>query len=300
MASTFMIKKARKELIAGYGFLLPNFLGFIIFTLFPVSASLVLSFFKWNLAAPPTFTGLNNYVELLTRDPFFWAVIRNTLYYALLVIPVGMTISLILALALNQALLGRLVYRFIFFLPVVISLIAVSMVWYWLYDADFGIINYFLWTLFRIQPIYWLNEPSIAMISVAVVAIWHGSGYNMVIIMAGLQGIPRQLYEAADIDGANTWRKFLNVTLPMLSPTLFFILVMAIINSFQVFDLVFSMTGGGPMNSTRTIVTYIYENGFSYFRMGYASAIAWVLFAVIFIATFIQFRFQKDWVQYYG
>ena len=287
----------KKEERIGYLFLLPNLVGFLVFTLFPVGFSLVLSLCQWNLSGTIKFVGLSNFIEILTTDEMFWKVLSNTFYYILLVIPAGFVLAMALALALNKGLKGTIAFRSIFFLPIVISFIAAAMIWVWLFDKDFGVVNYFLWLL-GIRGVGWLSDPKMAMISMAVIALWHDTGYNMTIMLAGLQTVPKQLYEAAEIDGANAWQKLWNVTLPMLSPTLFFMLVMAIIGSFQVFDLIFVLTGGGPLNSTRTIVAYIYSNGFSYFKMGYASALAWIMFLILFVCTWIQFKLQKDTVFY--
>lgn len=287
----------KKEERAGYLFLLPNLIGFFVFTLFPVGFSLVLSLCQWNLSNPIEFVGLSNFVEILTRDEMFWKVLGNTLYYMILVIPIGFALALALALALNRGLKGTIAFRSIFFLPVVTSFIASAMIWTWLYNRDFGLINYFLWVM-GLPDVGWLNDPNMAMISIAIIALWHDTGYNMTIMLAGLQTVPSQLYEAAQIDGANAWQRFIKITLPMLSPTLFFMLVMAVIGTFQAFDLIFVLTGGGPLNSTRTIVAYIYSNGFSYFKMGYASALAWIMFLILFAFTWVQFKLQKDTVFY--
>lgn len=293
-----IVSRQNKDLLTGLAFLLPNFLGFLLFTLIPVGASLILSFFSWDLINPPEFVGLENFIDLFTKDTLFWKVMGNTSLYTLMVIPGTLIVSLLLALLVNQQIWGKLVFRFIYFLPVVTSTIAVSLVWNWMYNKDFGLINSFL-SLFHIPPVNWLTDTKTALPSIALVGIWSGAGYNMVLFLAGLQGIPKQLYEACELDGANWVQKFFHVTMPMLTPTTFFVLVMSIIGSFQVFDLVFMMTRGGPDNATRTIVSYIYDNAFSFFKLGYASSMAWVLFVIIFILTYIQFKIQNNWVQYY-
>lgn len=293
-----MLSKEMRNFLTGILFILPNFIGFLIFTLIPVIASLVLSFLKWDLINPPEFVGLNNFFYLIKEDQAFWAVLKNTGYYSLLVIPGTIIFSLILAVLLNAKLKGSVVFRFIYFLPVVTSTVAVSLVWSWIYNPSFGLLNNFL-SKFGVPPVAWLSDPRTAMVAIAIVSIWTGAGNNMVLFLSGMQGIPEQLYEAAGLDGAGPFRKFFSITLPMLTPTTFFVLVMTTINSFQVFDLVYMMTGGGPNNSTRTIVSYIYETGFEFFNMGNASASAWILFAFIFILTLIQFKVQNKWVQYY-
>ena len=290
--------RERKKVLVGLAFLLPNFIGFLIFTLLPVISSLALSFFGWDLINPPQFAGFSNFAELFRNDPLFWKVMGNTALYTVMTVPGTLVMALILALLVNQKLRGRIVYRFIYFLPVVTSSVAVALVWNWMYNPDFGLVNSFL-SLFGIPQVNWLTDPNTAMFAISLVSIWSGAGYNMVLCLAGLQDIPQQLYEACELDGAGAFQKFFSVTLPLLTPTTFFVLVMSLIGSFQVFDLVYMMTGGGPNNATRTIVSYIYDNAFRFFKMGYASAMAWVLFVIIFLLTLLQFRMQKRWVEYY-
>jgi multiple sugar transport system permease protein len=292
-----LTKRQLRETRAGYLFILPNLAGFLVFTLFPVGFSLVLSFMHWNLTEF-SFAGLENYIEIFTRDELFFKVLGNTFYYMLLCIPAGFALALVLALALNQGLKGTIFFRSLFFLPIVISFIASSMIWGFMLNKEFGLVNYILFRLFKTPEIAWLADERFSMPAVVLVALWHDTGYNMTIMLAGLQTIPRQLYEAADIDGAGRWQKFRKVTLPMLYPTLFFMTVMAIIGTFQVFDVIYALTGGGPFNSTRTYVMYLYTQGFGSFRMGYASALAWIMFVIIFVFTLIQFKFQRDDVMY--
>ena len=289
-------KLQRRETVAGFLFLLPNFLGFSVFILFPMLFSLILSFTEWNMVSPIQFVGFQNFINIF-QDEMFFKVLRNTFQYMIMIIPSGFTIALILALALNHKLKGTIFFRSVIFLPVVISWAATAMIWTWLLNREFGLINYLLWN-FGVPQIGWLNDPNYSMLAIVIVALWHDTGYNMTIMLAGLQTIPRHLYEAASIDGANALQRFRYVTLPMLSPTLFFLVVIAVIQTFQVFDLIFIMTGGGPVNSTRTIVQYVYDSGFTFFRMGYASALAWIMFLFLFIFTWIQFRAQKNVVTY--
>lgn len=277
-------------------FLAPSFIGFAVFTLLPVVASLALSFVDWNLIRSPRYVGLANYREAL-NDPIFWKVMRNTAYYTAGSVPLGIGLSLGLAVLLNRKLRGVEFLRTLYFLPVVSSTVAVSLVWKWLYEPNFGLINYAL-SLVGISPIGWLTTTTWAMPAVIILSVWKGLGHSMVIFLAGLQSIPRQLYEAAEIDGASRWRQFWDITRPLLSPTTFFVLVISIIGSMQVFSQVFVMTNGGPANSTSTIVYYIYQKGFNEFRMGYASTLSWLLFAVIFAFTLVQLRLQRNWVSY--
>ncbi|MBS4206057.1 carbohydrate ABC transporter permease [Lederbergia citrea] len=290
----------RRKIIQGitpYLFLLPNIIGFLVFTAIPVIASIAISFFEWPLLASPKFVGLENYIKLFTEDDEFGKVLLNTFYYVVLLLPINLIVSVGFAVWLNSVLRGGALFRVLFFMPVLAPMVASALIWKWLYQPDYGLINGFLKTI-GVQGPNWLGDPKYAMLSIVIMSVWAGFGYNMVIFIAGLQGIPDTLYEAASIDGANKWTRFWKITLPMLSPTLFFGIIMTLITSFQVFDQAFIMTGGGPLNSTNTIVYYIFQNGFEFFKMGYASAIAWVLFAIIFLVTFFQMKFQKRWVHY--
>lgn len=285
------------ETRAGYLFLLPNIIGFLLFSLVPVVATLAISTLNWDLIQAPEFVGVDNYVTLLTNDGIFQQVLGNTFYFVAGVVPASIVLSLLLALAMNNGLRGISIFRAIFFIPVITSSVAVAMLWRWLYNTDYGLINVGLIAV-GLPAIPWLSSTEWAMPAVIIMAVWKNLGYNMVIYLAGLQGIPPTLYEAAALDGANSWARFRDVTLPMLGPTTFFILVISIINSFQVFDLAFILTQGGPGIATNTIVMYIYNQGFQFFQMGYAAAIAWVLFIAIFLITLLQMWLQKRWVHY--
>ncbi len=276
-------------------FLAPSLVGFLLFTLGPVVASLVLSTTQWDLIGSPHFVGLRNYREIL-GDAVFGRVAVNTVAYSGGVVPLLLVVSLVLALALNRQFRGRTLYRTIFFMPVVSSTVAVAMVWRWIY-APFGAINVGL-TALGLPAVEWLTTTQWAMPSVIFMSVWQSMGYSMVIFLAGLQGIPQHLYDAAAVDGATGWRRFRYITLPLLSPTTFFVVVMAVITTFQVFGQVYILTGGGPAFATSTIVYYIYERAFLSLHMGYASALAWVLFAAIFGLTLAQIRLQRRWVTY--
>ena len=278
-------------------FLAPNIIGFLLFSLLPVGATLVISLLNWDLIRDPEFVGFQNYTTLLTRDPIFREVLFNTAYFVIGVVPVSIIISLVLALVMNNGLKGISLFRAIFFIPVITSSVAVAMLWRWLYNTDYGLINVGLDAL-GLPYIPWLTSTDWAMPAVIIMAVWKSLGYNMVIYLAGLQGISPTLYEAAALDGAGGWARFRDITLPLLGPTTFFILVISVINSFQVFDLTFILTQGGPGIATTTIVMYIYDQGFRYFQMGYAAAIAWVLFIIIFLITLAQMQYQKRWVHY--
>jgi multiple sugar transport system permease protein len=287
---------ATREALAAYLFILPSFLGFAIFLLVPMVMSAGLSLYDWELLRPPVYIGLENFRDLL-RDPLFRTVMFNTAYYAFGLVPLNIVISLSLALWLNTKLRGLTFYRLAFFLPVVTVTVAVSLIWKWMYEPRVGIVNATL-GVFGIAGPNWLADPFWAMPALIILGLWKGFGYNMVLFLAGLQGIPSTLYEAAMIDGANAWHRFWKITLPLLSPAMFLAVVLTVISSFQVFDQAFVMTAGGPSNATNTIVLYIFQNGFLFFKMGYASAIAWALFAVIFTFTLIQMWLQRPWVQY--
>lgn len=272
----------------GYLFILPSFIHLLIFLLIPLAFSLYLSMTDWrgtNWQNAP-FVGLDNY-QFLFGDRAFWNAMRNTGYYALLSVPGGMAASLLVALVMNQKLKGVYFFRTLFFMPVISSWVAVSVVWITLLDPNAGILNYVL-QQFGIEPINWLGNPATAMPAIVLIAIWKGLGFQMVIWLAGLQGIPQELHEAAAIDGASKWQSFWRITLPLLAPTTFFLAITGIIGAFQVFSPVYVITNGGPRGATDVVVFHIYQRAFEVFDMGYASAQAWVLFAVIFVATAIQ------------
>jgi multiple sugar transport system permease protein len=284
------------EDMVGYLFVAPLILGLLIFTYGPVLAAFVLSFTKGDYISTPKFIGLGNYAALL-EDKLFWQSMRNTLYYVAGVVPAGMVLSLLLALAMNQKLRGITIFRSIFFLPTISSSVAISLMWLWIYNPEFGVFNFLLRQVGVKGPL-WLSSPEWAMPAVIIMAVWRGLGYNMLIYLAGLQGIPDVYYEAAAIDGAGAWDKFWNITLPLLSPTTFMLLILGLIGAFQVFEYTYVMTGGGPVYATLTMVLYVYTNAFRDFQMGYASALAYVLFFILLGLTIIQFRLQRRWVHY--
>lgn len=286
----------KSEYIAGYAFLLPNITGFLIFTALPVIAALVLSFYSWPLMKAPEFIGFNNLKEMIFQDPLFWKVVKNTLYYVGVYLPFNIIIAIILAVWLATIKKLGWFFRAAFFLPVLVPTVAGAFIWKFMFTPN-GVINQVL-ELVGVSGPNWLGSTSLAMIAIIIMSVWKQVGYNMVIFLAGVKGIPKQLYEAAKIDGAGPIKRFWFITLPMLSPALFFGTVMTIITSFQVFDQAVIMTDGGPVNSTNTIVMYIYQNGFEYFNMGYASMLGMMLFFVIFIFTMIQMKLQEKWVNY--
>lgn len=284
------------EHVVGYLFVAPLIIGLLIFTYGPVLAAFALSFTKGDYISIPRWIGLGNYQTLLKED-LFWISMHNTLYYVIGVVPAGLLLSLLLALAMNQKLRGIVFFRSIFFLPTITSSVAISLMWLWIYNPEFGVLNFLLKQI-GIKGPTWLASSTWAMPAVIIMSIWRGLGYNMLIYLAGLQGIPEVYYEAAEIDGAGTWAKFRHITLPLLSPTTFMLLILSLIGAFQVFEYTYVMTGGGPVYATLTIVLHIYNNAFRSFQMGYASALAYVLFFILLSLTLVQLQLQKRWVHY--
>jgi len=287
----------RSENINGLLFVLPLIFGFIAFRLYPFLTSIFLSLTHYNMLQPPQFVGMENFINL-AKDPDFHKVLWNTVYFTSVSIPLSMIGGLFLAILVNYKLKTMILFRTIYFLPMVTSWVAAGAVWSILFHPSFGLVNYLLWLFFKIKGPEWLVDSNWAMLAVIMVSIWKNVGYNMLIFLAGLQGIPYTFYEAAELDGAGRLKKFLYITLPLLSPTTFFVLIMSVIAAFQIFDVVYVMTQGGPEWSTRVIGYHIWNTGFMYMKMGYASAIAWVLFLIILTATLLQWRVSKRWVHY--
>lgn len=275
-------------------FLLPSLSGLILFTLLPILASLGLTLFSWDLLTPPHFIALGNFDRLL-HDPTFWASLSHTLYFIAGYIPLVMVLALGLAVILNQNLPGRVLFRGAFFLPVVSAWVAVALLWQWIFNPRFGLVNYLL-ALFGLHGPNWLFDPNWAMPAIIITSVWKDIGFIMVMFLAGLQDIPADYYEAASIDGAGAWQSFWYITRPLLAPATFFALIISLINSFQVFDQVWIMTSGGPAGATTVLVEEIVKNAFSYGQMGYAAALSWVLFVLVFAATLVQMRLQKQLV----
>ena len=277
-------------------FLLPSLLGLLVFTVIPMLASLGLTLFDWDLLTSPEFVGFDNYKELFT-DPVFWQSLSHTFYFIAGYVPIVIVLGLGVALLLNQKLKGRAIFRAAFFTPVISSWVAVSLLWIWIFSPKYGILNYLL-SLFSIAGPQWLYDAKWAMPAVIITSIWKDIGYIMIMYIAGLQNIPEVYYEAAALDGANRWQRLIYITLPTLSPTTFFAVMISLINSFQVFDQVWIMTQGGPANATSTLVQQIVMNATRYGRYGYASTYSWVLFVIIFAFTLLQNYLQKRWVFY--
>jgi multiple sugar transport system permease protein len=288
---------ARRRRLAVLGFLSPNLAGFLVFTIFPIAASLIISFYEWPLLGKAAFVGFDNFVRLFTHDYVFWQVSLNTVYFVVGYIVLNLVVSLGLAVWLTSGIKFAALFRFVFFLPVVAPMVANSVIWRLLYVPQTGVFASALASL-GIDPPNWLGSPEWAMPSVILMSVWAGFGYNMLIFVAGIQAIPASIYDAAQIDGVNAWTRFTNITFPMISPSIFFATVMTLISALKVFEQPYILTGGGPGSSTTTVVFYLYQQGFQNYDLGYASSIAWMLFLVIMFVTFIQFWAQKKWVHY--
>ena len=287
----------RRRAWEGRLFALPFLLGFLAFWLYPLAYSVYLAFQEWDLLSPPRFVGAENFAQLLT-DEAIRISIYNTSYYTFLGVPLQLALALGLALLLNVKIRGQALYRLLFYLPAMTPIVASAVVWMQILHPEFGILNSFLRGI-GLEPVNWLFEPRAAKPAFILMTLW-AVGPQMVIFLAGLQGVPESLYEAAAIDGANRRQRFARITLPMISSITFFNLVVGIIASFQVFTTSFIMTNGGPQNATLFLVLYLYRNGFQYFKMGYASAIAWMLFVLIAAFTVLQFRLARRWVHEEG
>ncbi len=292
-----MSKKKIKNAATAYLFLLPNFIGFLIFTLIPILCSMALSVMEWDSSNPMVFVGFDNFKRLVT-DETFKISLWNTFYYSVFTVPLTMAAALGLAMILNQKLKGTNFFRTIFFFPHVASLVAVAVVWNLLFHPTLGPINNILRSLGVASPPGWTSSIDWAMPVIIIVSIWKSMGYYMILYLSGLQAIPGELYEAAKVDGANAFQRFKSITLPMLTPTTFFVSIMLTIACFKVFDLVSVMTNGGPGRATNVLVYHIYNTAFINYEFGYASAISMILFLIVLVITVIQFRAEKKWVSY--
>ena len=287
-----------RNLVKGLAFLSPWMIGFAAFTAIPIGLSAYFSLCNYPLLQPPVFVGAQNYTDLV-HDGVFWQSLWNTLYYALLALPLGMAIAIGAALLLNSKIRGLSIYRTLIFLPSLTPAVAGAMIWLWLFNSKLGLINLVLQRLGVAHPPGWLVSPRWAMPSLALMSFW-GIGNTVVIYLAGLQDVPRELYEAAEIDGAGGLDRIWHVTLPCISPVIFFNLVMAVIGVVQNFTAPYIMTGGGPARATYFYTMYLYDNAFRYLRMGYASAMAWVQFLLVLALTGLAFWSARHWVHYQG
>lgn len=289
-------RRRLRQTVEGYLFIAPWIIGFLLFTAGPIVASLVLSFFRWDLLRPPRWIGLENYVTMFTGDPLFWQSLRVTLLYLVVAVPLQLAFALFLAILLNQKVRLIPLFRTLFYLPSQVSAVAVSVIFLWIYHPELGLLNHMLRAV-GIQGPAWLISERWALPALIGMSLWSVGG-AMIILLAGLQDIPQHLYEAAGLDGAGELAKFRHVTLPMLSPVIFFNLILGIIGGFQYFAQAYVMTRGGPLNATLFYALYLYLNAFNFLKMGYASALAWVLLLIIMAVTIWQLRLSRRWVYY--
>ena len=282
----------------GLVFIAPWLLAFLLFEAIPIGSAVYHSFTDWTATGRAVrFLGVDNYTEAFNRDPLFWKSVWNTLYFIGFSVPLSIVVAFVLALMLNARIRGTTFYRTVYYLPSVVPTVAAVIVWVFIFETRRGILNFAL-ELVGLPPIRWLSDPNWAMMALIIMSLWSIGGM-MVIFLAGLQGIPQELYEAAEVDGANTWYRMMRITVPLMTPVIFFNLVMNLVGAFQSFNNAFIMTGGGPNNATRLYMLHLYDNAFSYFRMGYASALAVLLFIVVFSVTLVVYRTSSRWV-YYG
>jgi multiple sugar transport system permease protein len=297
-STPWLRKESQREALAGYLFILPTFLGYTVFIIGPILAAIGISLTSYDLLSPPQFVGLENYLNLW-KDVRLQKVYLNTVYFTLVAVTLNVGIGLVLAILINRRMPNFLkyIFRTAYFFPVLVALAYCSIIWQYLYQKDTGIINYYL-SYFNIEAIPWLSAPKFVMPSIILMDVWKNTGFAMLVFLAGLQNIPQDYFESAQLDGANRWQLLRYITLPLISPTLFFNLIIYMIGALQVFDSIVVLTQGGPGDSSRSIVMYIYENAFQLFQMGYASAVAITLFIIIMLLTLVQFRAGQAWVHY--
>lgn len=291
---------ARRKALEGYLYISPFLLGFLIFTAYPLITSFYLSFTSYNILSAPQFIGLENYSRAFSGDPQFWASLSRTGRYALMVVPLGIICSLLAAMLLNQGFTGTAFFRTLFFLPSITPVIASVLIWLWLLQPSIGVVNYLL-SLIGVPGPPWVQSTTWAVPSLVILSLWNtAGGSRMIVFLAGLQGVPQELYEASHIDGASAWQRFWNVTVPMISPTIFFNLVISVIGALSVFSVAYIGTQGGPAYATYFYVYHLYISAFQFNLMGYASALAWIFLIIVLALTVVQFTMQKRWVFYAG
>ena len=282
----------------GYLCISPWLLGFLIFSLGPMIVSLYFGFTKYEFPLPPKWIGLGNYAEAIGEDKLFVTSLGNTVYYVAIAVPLGLMVSLSLAMLLDRKIMGRAVWRTIYYLPSIVPMVASTFLFTYIFQPEYGLVNGWLWKLFRIEGPGWFNSKTWVKPTFVILSLWGAGGSRMIIFLAGLQNISIELYEAAEVDGAGRWRKFINITIPMLSPTIFFNLITGIIGAFKIFGPAFVATGGGPYYGSYFYVLHLFHQAFTYWNSGYASALAWILFLIILMFTLIQFRVARTWVYY--
>lgn len=288
----------KKKNLVAYSFILPNLLGFFVFTFIPIIFSLLLSFCEWDSGNPIKFVGLDNFVTMFTKDKSFWISLKNTLYYTVVTVPVTLVLSLFLAILMNKPIKGRNFFRSVLFFLYVASLVAVAVVWMALFNPDRGPINGILMALGVNNPPRWAASTTWAMPTIIGLTVWKGMGYYMIVYLAALQGVPKELYEAAALDGASGWQQFRNVTWPNVTPTTFFILMMLLVSAFKSYDTMYITTQGGPGEATKVLAYHIYNSAFVSSKFGYASALSMVLFVIVMVVTLIQFKGEKRFTNY--
>ena len=294
------LRTSQRKAIAGYLYISPFLLGFLLFVLGPALYSAYISLTSYQILSPPTFVGSGNYNQALTKDPLFWKALGNTLYYACIAVPASLLGSLGCAMLLNQKILARAAFRTMFFLPSITPVVATALLWIWILNPDFGLINYSL-SLIGIEGPKWLGSPEWAKPSLILMHLWTAVGGGaMLIFLAGLQGVPPELHESASIDGANAWHRFVNVTIPMLTPSIFLNLILGLIGGLRVFTTAYVATDGGPSYATTFYMLHLFNNGFRFLEMGYASALAWLFTVLVLFLTVVQFRLSERWVYYAG
>jgi multiple sugar transport system permease protein len=290
--------KEIRRTLKGLAFCSPWLLGFIFFSLGPILASLYFSFTNYSVLQSPSWAGLANYIQMFSGDKLFWIALGNTFYYTFFSNLIGITVAIILAMLLNMKIRGLSIYRTIFYIPVIVPTVASAIIWLYLFNPQVGVLNFILHT-FSIKPIPWLTDPAWSKPSLILMSLW-SIGNTIVIFLAGLQDIPGELLEAAQLDGASGFQQIIHIKIPMISSVIFFNLIMGLIGGFQVFTQAYVMTTGGPADSTLFYALYIYRSAFQYFKMGYASAMAWVLFIIILAISMLVFRSSDRWVYYTG
>jgi multiple sugar transport system permease protein len=288
----------RREALWFHIFVAPWIIGFLVFTLYPTVAALYLSFTRYNALHPPIFVGLANY-HTLFQDPVFFTSLRVTFTYAIIAVPLHLAIGLLLAVLLNQRIRAMRFIRTVYYMPAVLPAVIVALMWIWLFDYNFGLINYIIYSLLHIRGPDWLGDPHWVMPAIILASLW-GVGAPMVIYLAGLQSIPKELYEAAEVDGANQLRRFFAITIPLISPVTFFNFIIGLISSLQIFTNIYVLTGGGPDYASYFYNLYLYNNAFQFFKLGIASAQAWILFVIIMVLTLLAFRTAGRAVYYGG
>jgi len=291
-------RQTRRNLMLGLAFISPWIVGFLAFVVFPIVASLYFSFTDYDVIRTPRLVGLRNYTRLFETDPLFWTVLYNTEYFVLIGVPGGVLVGFTLASLLNRKMPFRPLARTIFFLPSIVPQVASALLWLWIFAPQYGLLNAYFQMMGQ-TSIPWLSDPSIAKISLIIIHLW-SSGGVMVIFLAALQDVPRQLYEAAKVDGATWLHELWHITVPMVTPAILFNLITGLIFGFQYFTFAWLLTGGGPVNSTEFYSMYLYRNAFVFFKMGYASAMAWILFLVVVVCTVLLFRSSARWAYYGG